>query len=315
MKDNKKKEEGKKKKTWVYVLICVLILIIAFLIWWFLRTFPVTVKYNNGDTDEVLYVRYLNVVKKEDLKENITRSGYTFAGYFETYYLSGEEIEKVKNDSKAGETICKEGFELNSEKTKCVGEKEYDFENTKITEKKTIEALWYVPTDNSSVKITSSANCAIGSNAITLTAKVSGNAKVKEWNVPSCYTDSKVSDKAIKVTRNGNCPNEISSDTVKVTLTNGKTASYTIKYEPKLDVKAYFIYGSTPNTPISPYNGKYEANKITSNIKATFTVNPSSKIVSSTDTSVVLNTNTEITTTIKTACGQSKTITTAAVIN
>ena len=200
MKDNKKKEEGKKKKTWVYVLICVLILIIAFLIWWFLRTFPVTVKYNNGDTDEVLYVRYLNVVKKEDLKEDITRSGYTFAGYFETYYLSGEEIEKVKNDSKAGETICKEGFELNSEKTKCVGEKEYDFENTKITEKKTIEALWYVPTDNSSVKITSSANCAIGSNTLTLTAKVSGDAKVKEWNVPSCYTDSKVNDKSIKVT-------------------------------------------------------------------------------------------------------------------
>ncbi len=313
-----KKEEGKKKKTWVYVLICILILVIAFLLWWFLRTFEVTFKYNNGDTDEVVYVRYLNVIKDEDVKKDLKRSGYTFAGYYETYYLSGEEIEKVKNDAKAAETICKEGFKLNSEKTKCVGEKEFDFANTKIKEKKTIEALWSAPSktvDNSTVKVTSSANCAIGSNAVTLTAKISGSAKVKEWSVPSCYTDSKVSDKAIKVTRNGNCPNEISSDTIKVTLTNGKTGTYTLKYEPKLDVKAYFIYGSTPNTPISPYNGKYEANKITSNIKATFTVNPSSKIVSSTDTSVVLNTNTEITTTIKTACGQSKTITTAAVIN
>ena len=310
-----KKEEGKKKKTWVYVLICVLILIIAFLIWWFLRTFPVTVKYNNGDTDEVLYVRYLNVVKKEDLKEDITRSGYTFAGYFETYYLSGEEIEKVKNDSKAGETICKEGFELNSEKTKCVAKEEYDFENTKITEKKTIEALWYVPTDNSSVKITSSANCAIGSNAITLTAKVSGNVKVKEWNVPSCYTDSKVSANAIKVTRNGNCPNEISSDTVKVTLTNGKTASYTIKYEPKLKVTVYDDdhHAMTIDDDRYGSGSKY----VETNIKASFSTSTNGQQLIGTEDTVTQwrYRSYDTTITAKTACGQSQTVKLAATIN
>ena len=233
------KKEGKKKKTWLYVLIVVLILIIAFLLWWFLRCFDVTFKYNNGDDDYIVKVRYLNVIKKDDVKEDFKKDGYTFAGYFETYYLSGEEIEIVKNDDKKGETICKEGFKLNSEKTKCVSEKEFDFENTRITEKKTIEALWSKPVENNTVKISASANCAIGTNAVTLTAKITGNAKVKEWSVPSCYTDSKVSDKAIKVTRNGNCPNEISSDTVKVTLTNGKTATYTLKYEPKLKVTVY----------------------------------------------------------------------------
>ena len=307
------KKEGKKKKTGLYICIIILLAIIAFLIWWFLRTFPITFKYNNGDKEEVLYVRYLRVINEDDVKKDLVRDGYTFVGYFETYYLSGEEIAKLKEDAKYASTICKEGFKLDADNIKCVAEEAFDFENTKITEKKTIEALWSKP--DSSAKITASSNCAIGTNAVTLTAKLTGNVKVKEWNVPSCYTDSKVNANAIKVTRNGNCPNEIGQATIKVILDNGKTASYVLKYEPKLDVKAYFIYGSTPNTPISPYNGKYEANKITSNIKATFTVNPSSKIVSSTDTYVVLNTNTEITTTIKTACGQSKTITTAAVIN
>jgi len=306
------KKEGKKKKTGLYICIILLLAIIAFLIWWFLRTFPITFKYNNGDKEEVLYVRYLRVINEDDVKKDLVRDGYTFAGYFETYFLSGEEIDRIKSDSKNEETICKEGFKLNSDKTKCVAEEEFDFKNTKIKEKKTIEALWSKPVDNSDVKITASANCAIGTNAVTLTAKVSGGAKVKEWNVPSCYTDSKVNANAIKVTRNGNCPNEIGQATIKVTLDNGKTASYVLKYEPKLVVT---VYGDS-NNALSEDNGRYHyAKYVGTNIKSTFTVQKGRFIYNPSDTEAWFDRSSDTIINAKTACGQSKTVSLTATIN
>ncbi len=315
----KEKEEKKgKKKTWLYVLIMLLVLVVAFLLWWFLRTFPVTFKYNNGMEDYTVRVRYLNKIKQEDVKEGLTREGYYLDGYYETYYLSGEEIEKVKSDAKAAETICKEHFTLNNDKTKCIADDKFDFVNTKIKKKTTIELLWYkqgpAPVD-SSVKITSKSNCAIGTNAVTLTANITGSAKVKEWNVPSCYTDTKVDDKTIKVTRNGNCPNNaISKDTIKVTLTDGKTASYTLNYEPQLKVT---VYGDSNNV-LSVDNGTYYyAKYIRTNIKSTFSItSPNGKFVgTTTDTEAWFDRGSDTTINAKTACGQSESVHLAATIN
>ena len=311
-----KKVETKKKKTWLYVLICVLVLVIAFLLWWFLRTFEVTMKYNNGDADEVLYVRYLNVIKKEDVRDDLTNEGYTFVGYFETYYLSGEEIAKVKADSKNEETICKEGFALNSEKIKCVAEEEFDFEKTKIKEVKTIEAMWAKAADNSAVSIKASSSCAIGTNAVTLTANITGSSKVKGWTVPSCYTDSKVSANAIKVTRNGNCPNgEPDNATIKVTLENGKTASYNLKYEPTLKVT---VYNDSNNPMTVDSDGRYGSGckYVESNMKATFSVvSQYGSLLGTTDTRTQWNRSADTQINVKTSCGQSQTVRLAATIN
>ncbi len=117
-------------------------LILLFLWWWFNRKFDVTFKYNNGLDNETIKVRYNNKIKDKDVKKDLTFEGHSFIGYFETYYLSGKEIEKIKEDKKAEESICKKGFKLNQDKDKCIANEEFDFKNTRIKENKTIEAFW-----------------------------------------------------------------------------------------------------------------------------------------------------------------------------
>lgn len=138
--ETKKKENNKKKKGIIITIIIILLLILIFLLWWFNRAFIVTIKYNNGHEDEEVKVKYLYKVENANIDK--LRDNSEFIGWFETYYLDGKQFEKVKEDSSLESSICKEGFKLNSLKTKCVYETEFDFKNTKITEDKTIEAMW-----------------------------------------------------------------------------------------------------------------------------------------------------------------------------
>ena len=143
MKEKKEKERTKeeKKKNKKYIFIIIGILLILFLIWFFLK-FKVTFKYNNGEEDYQVRVRFLAKIKDKDVKKDLTLPGKTFAGYFETYYLSGSQIERVANNPDAINTICKTGFKLNSEKNKCIAIEKFDFAKTRIMSPKTIEALW-----------------------------------------------------------------------------------------------------------------------------------------------------------------------------
>jgi len=140
-KDNKKEEKKSKKKIIIIVIILILLLLL-FLWWWFNRKFDVTFKYNNGLDNNTIKVRYNNKIKDKDVKNDLTLEGHTFIGYFETYYLNGKQIEKIKEDKDAEKSICRKGFKINQDKDKCIANEEFDFKNTRIKENKTIEAFW-----------------------------------------------------------------------------------------------------------------------------------------------------------------------------
>ena len=177
IKEEKSTEKKSKKKIFIIIGI-ILLLIILFLLWWFNRKFDVTFKYNNGDADYTVQVKYLKVIKDEDVKKDLVNKGSSFVGYFETYYLSGEEIEKVNKQTDTS-NICKEGFELTKEKNKCISKTEFDFENTKIKDDKIIEAVWSSISFNINPK---SKSIYVG-DSFKITATVSGtNNKTVKWS-------------------------------------------------------------------------------------------------------------------------------------
>ena len=135
-------EKKKSKKKIIIFLIIIILLIGLFLWWWFNRKFDVTFQYNNGLEDKVVKVKYLHKIKNEDIKKDLSLSNYSFVGYYETYYLSGKDIEKIKKNSDLKNSVCKKDFKLDNNKTKCISVKEFDFVNTKIKSEKTIEVLW-----------------------------------------------------------------------------------------------------------------------------------------------------------------------------
>ena len=141
-------EKKKSKKKLIIFLIILIILIGLFLWWWFNRKFDVTFQYNNGLEDKVVKVKYLNKIKNEDIKKDLSLANYSFVGYYETYYLNGKDIEKIKKNPDLESTICKKDFKLDNNRTKCIAINEFDFINTKIKSEKTIEALWSTITFN-----------------------------------------------------------------------------------------------------------------------------------------------------------------------
>ena len=166
----KKEERKSKKKTIIIISVIILLLVAAFLFWWFNRKFEISFKYNNSSfEDSIVKVKYLRLINKDDYKEDLIVDGKTFVGWFETYHLDGKDIEAIKKDSKLENTICKDGFKLDSSKVKCVSEKEFDFE-TKIKKDTIIEALW--STISFSINPTSK-TINVGEN-FKITASISG---------------------------------------------------------------------------------------------------------------------------------------------
>lgn len=173
----KEKKEKKSKKKLIIIGVILLLLIIGFIIWWFNRKFDITIKYNNGTSDYEVKVKYLKSINTDDIKKDLTADSKSFIGFFETYYLNGKEIEKIKNDSANEKDICKEGFSLNTEKTKCIANEEFDF-NTKIKKDTTIEALW----STISFKINPTSKTLLEKETFSITATISGtNDKTVKW--------------------------------------------------------------------------------------------------------------------------------------
>ena len=141
-------EKKMSKKKLIIVILVLLLILGIFIWWWFNRKFNVTFIYNNGDENNVVKVKYLNKIKDEDVKKDLSLANYSFVGYYEVYYLSGKDIEKIRNNSELENNICKKKFKLDNSKLKCIAINEFDFKNTKINGDKTIEVLWSTITFN-----------------------------------------------------------------------------------------------------------------------------------------------------------------------
>ena len=171
-----------------------------------------------------------------------------------------------------------------------------------------------VKPDNSKISLSTSKKCIIGTNSVTLTAKVSGTkASDIKWTFPDCYKWNDKSDTVktlARVTSKNKCDDNVAlSPKVITKLPTGKTASVTLKYEPALEVKVY-----NNGSQITPDNGYYFGSyiKITTNVNATFS---SSKILKSDSKSAQLKSAAEGDVVIKTSCGQTKTIKIKPIIN
>ena len=175
--------EKKKEKKWLkrilIILGIILVLVAAFLIWWFNRKFDVTFKYNNGDEDYVVKVKYLHKIDPDDVKEDLTADQKSFVGYFETYMLTEKDINKIAEDEEAKSTICKDSFKLLEDENKCIAEDEFDFENTKIKKHTTIEAIW----SSISFTIDPISKTIYENNSFKITATVTGTSdKTVTWS-------------------------------------------------------------------------------------------------------------------------------------
>ena len=307
----------------------IIISIVAFLLWWFNRKFEVTFKYNNDLDNYVVKVKYNSLINEDDVKKDLKNGELKFAGYYETYYLNGEEIEKIKKDSNLEACICKDGFKINEDKTKCIGKEKFDFKNTKIVEKKTIEALWTkevvkeeveetpqeatpAPVDNTdygSIGLSASSACIIGDGTISVTANVNNAIdKTINWNVSKCF--------GLNGDANSKSVNRVcnlattEAGVITASLNNGQSASVNVSYEPKI-----FITVFDGNGQISAdSNGEYLGGNVTirTNTNATFSGN---YIKSTTPNSVTLHNSSDSLITITTACGQSTTVKINALIN
>lgn len=340
-KETSKNNPKKKGKTLLIIIIIVLLLVVAFLFWWFNRKFDVTIKFNNGDENVVTKVKYLNKYDDTNLNKDLVREGYTFAGYHEVYYLNGNQIEKAKNSDKASDTICKNGFKLDSEKVKCVEEKEFDFKKTKIKKDTIIEALWSKnvdvtpapqqveepvekpkeePKDTGVISLSVDKSCIYGySNAVTLTATISGNTSNKtiNWKLPKCYTAEKVSDSVYKLTRTGRgtmCRDIEELDViVTASLNNGSSAVAKFSYEAPLELKVYD--GNRVVTLNSDESYEVGSGKIEANVPVTFSATRNNIIKSTTEKTAILYSTIDDTITAKTLCGQSETVHISALVN
>ncbi len=329
------KEEKSNKKVKVIIALIILLAILIYV--FFFLAFKVTFKYNNGEEDKVIKVKFLRKIPLEEVKTDVTRKGYNFVGYFETYYLTGKQIESIKEDTSKEKFICKEGFKLNDEKIKCVADREFDFEGSRIYKPRTIEALWSTKPvvkkatpkpepkketkkvekkketkkvetkDEGTISLAASKSCLIGGSEVTVTATVK-NAKdnTVTWSGDSCLKISG-SGTSVKVT-GSSC-----SGSAKVTakLNNGSSASVTLKHEDALKVTLVDYEGNTPYHSDGKYHGvKY----VRTNIPAVITGTPYDKS-DSPRKEAYTSPGADATVTVKTPCGQSKTYQLQAVIN
>lgn len=309
-------EEKKEKKSKKWIFLVILLLIIAGIGYgWYSYKFEVVVKYNNGLDNTVENIRYYGKVDESLLNEHLTREGYTYKGFYETYILSSSEIETLKKDPTIVGSMCREGFHLDYSNYKCTSSKEYDFDNNRITRDTTIEVLWNkkpepeIPTgreENATVTLTSENGCLVGvGSEADFVAKIKGYVKDKtiKWTFPKCFTVKRISDTHYKLTRSSSCEDsEESVPKVTVTLTNGSESTYKMVYEPKLSIEVFDDTNSIKAT-----DGVYKCKKcvINTNVASTFK-SANKAIEKSADYSVYLKDKVKDKITIKTRCGQSK---------
>ena len=322
--DAKRKKKRKIIRKAVTLLIIIAIIIFIF----FFLKFKVTFKYNNGEEDKEIKVKFLRKIPESEIvKEPKAPKGYTFAGYAETYYLNGEQIETIKKDSKKEKDICKPDFKLDSEKVKCVSEYEFDFENTRIYKNTTIEALWSKngkkivkkahkkqtapkvepkeePKDEGTISLKASDTCSNkGSVTVTATLNNAIDSNIT-WSGDSCVS---VSGSGDSITVSGkNC-----SGTVTATLNNGSSNSIDITFEDTLSVTLIDYENNKPESKDGNYWG---VKTIKTNIPAVITGSVTNKS-DALRTEASTNPSADGSVTVKTPCGQSKSYSLKAVIN
>ena len=386
-KEELKKEEPKKscKKGIITAGIIIILAIVALIIWWFNRKFDVVIKYNNGEKDQNITVKYLKKIDKKDINFEVKMEEHSLIGFYETYELNKEDKQ-----------VCKEKFTLNDEKNKCIAEDEFDFDNTQIKENKTIEAIWSTilfkinPTvktinegekfniavtisgtkdtsvkwssenssiasvnaegkvtgnkkgttniiaesngikrkcrvtvkeikkeepkeepvkDNGTISLSASNKCVVKEQRATITATVNNALdNTVNWKVDGCLTKAGEGNSITVIPKT--CG---STASITGSLNNGQSSSLTLTIEDALVVT---VLDNGDNKPDS--EGYYHGVKsIKTNIPVTMTSNGS--IVygdpKSPTTSVIGNAGADGVVTIKTPCGQTKTIKWKAVIN
>ena len=118
-------KEKNKKKIILIVLGVILVAIILFLLWFFNRKFDVTFDLNNGSENEVVQVKYNNVLNEKDIKTK-EDLGDLFIVWYEVIDVKNNEdvlddesfdfTTKIKKDStieitkKVKDTLSKKGY-------------------------------------------------------------------------------------------------------------------------------------------------------------------------------------------------------------
>lgn len=310
-------EETKKSKKWIFIFILILLIVSIIAIWWFYR-FSVIVKYNNDLNNTVLDLKYYEKIDESKLQDRLSKDGYIFNGFYETYIISSEDIIRIENNPSLSDSICLSGFKFDEDDNKCISNEKFDFSTFRVKKDTTIEAFWdkkeeeEIPTgrkEDATIVLSADNSCLVGvGSKISLKAKIEGYVKDKliKWDLPKCYTVRRVSDANYILTRDAECndTDELTS-IVTVSLSNGAKSVYKFKYEPKLTFKVFDgEYKATLK------NGVYTATnaKIDTNIQATFKASKSDTISFTTNHSATLNENVKDTITIETTCGQVETV-------
>ena len=136
-----------------------------------------------------------------------------------------------------------------------------------------------------------------------------------KWTYPECYNHADTSNNVKTITRKSSCnTTKNASASISAKLSNGSSSKVDIKFEPTLVVKVYNTMNNSYYSEVQPINNYYGGNniKIVANTAVTFN---GSGISSTTGDTAILKYMTNGTITVKTSCGQTKTIQVNAVIN
>ena len=311
-------EEKKSKKGLIITILVILLLIGGAFVGWYYYKFTVTIKYNNDLENTVEYVRFLGKADESKVQGHLSKKGYSFKGFYETYIISSSDIEKLAVDLAASKNICRAGFDFDPNNNKCTAMTEFSFNTERIVRDTTIEAIWskdeeVVRTgreEDATITLSANKKCVVGDkDTIDVNAKIKGyvSNKFVTWNIPKCYSAKRISDTHYVLTRtNAECEdNEELSGRVKVSLTNGSTYSLILIYEPKLKVNVSGVDGNI----IYEKDGVYKTKQTTidTNVAAKFK-SKNNTIKKTAQYSLYLKDNVNDTITIKTSCGQTKTI-------
>ena len=223
-----------------------------------------------------------------------TRSGYTFAGWYNKKD-GGNKVDK--------NTKIKDNTTIYAHWTQ-------DTQQTTTQTTTTPDTPKQDDTDNGTIKLSASSQCLISGQRVNITATVSGaKDSTIDWKTGTdrCIT---INGSGTEVTVTGDgCGN---TATIKATLKNENTASVTLTYENKLVVTLIDYENNTP-----PYRDgdAYKGVKyVRTNIPAVITGTPLDES-NAPRTQAYTSPGADATVTVKTPCGQSKTYELKGVVN